>query len=129
MAPQTSPVDPPVDTCRRRDLRLQILGQLYGYVVALDVPLAVQNLSPGGFAIESPIPFATGTSHQFRFTTDQQRPIVIGARTVHCMRYVTPRGQATYLIGFEFLFEPDADAARAAIDQLFDGALSVLSFQ
>jgi hypothetical protein len=128
MAPNPSPVGPLTDNNRRRDLRLQILGQLYGHVVALDVPLAVRNLSAGGFAIESPVPFRAGASHQFRFTTDQDRSIIVSARAIHCMRYVAPNVEEQFLVGFEFLREPDAEAASEAIDALLETALSALTF-
>ncbi len=120
---------PAADACRRRDLRLQILGQLYGQLLALDVPLAVQNLSGGGFAVESPIPFYTGTSHQFRFTTNEGRSVTVTAQVVHCMRFLSPAGEPRFLAGFEFVREADDTATQAAIDTLLDSALSVLTFQ
>jgi hypothetical protein len=126
MASQTASTVPAVDTCRRRDLRLQVLGQLYGHTVPLDVPMAVENLSAGGFAAVSPVPFRAGTPHQFRFTTAQGREVSVHATAVHCMRCVAPTGEPRYLIGFEFIQLQDD---RAAIDVLLDSALSVLSFQ
>ena len=129
MASHPASTVPSVDTCRRRDLRLQVLGQLYGHVVAMDVPMAVENLSAGGFAAVSPIPFQAGTSHQFRFTMAHGRTVTVEAHTVHCMRCVAPTGEPRYLIGFEFVRGADDQAALAAIDELLDSALSAISFQ
>jgi hypothetical protein len=114
---------------RRKNLRIEILGQLYGHVVALDVPLAVQNLSAGGFAVDSPIPFYAGTSHQLRFTTSEGQSVSIGAQTAHCLRVRTPQGDTRYLVGFEFTREADDPGDKEAIDTLLDSALSVLTFR
>jgi hypothetical protein len=122
-APESLP-----EESRRTDLRLQVLGQLYGHVVAFDVPLAVQNISAGGFAVDSPIPFYSGTSHRFRFTTNHGRTILVHAQTAHCLRVRTPEGETRYLAGFEFICEPDDDRAREAIAALIDAALSAVTF-
>jgi len=129
MAHVPASVPPTAESCRRRDLRLQILGQLYGHTVALDVPLAVQNLSAGGFAIDSPIPFQAGTEHQFRFTTEKGQAVTVTAQVVHSMRCPSPAREARYLVGFEFVRESDADGSKEAIDTLLDTALSVLTFR
>jgi hypothetical protein len=129
MSSQPASTAPRIDTCRRRDLRLQVLGQLYGHVVALDVPLAVENVSGGGFAVVSPIPFQAGTSHQFRFTTAQDRTVTVTAHAIHCMRCVAPTGEPRFLIGFEFARGTDDATMEDAIDSLLDSALSVISFQ
>jgi len=90
--------------------------------------MGVENLSAGGFAAVSSIPFQTGTSHQFRFTTAQGRMVTVDAHTVHCMRCVTPTGEPRFLMGFEFVQGVDDQAAREAIDELLDSTLSVISF-
>ena len=125
MLPHASPLD---GDNRRRDIRIQILGQLYGQVVALDVPLAVQNLSAGGFAVDSPLQFHTGTSHQFRFTLDRGRTVKVGAQAVHCLRVRTPDGATRFLAGFEFVRDPGDPDAAEAIEALLDSALSSLTF-
>lgn len=129
MAPQSKPLPSPErDYCRRSDLRLQILGQLYGHIVALDMPLVVQDLSAGGFAVESQISFFPGASHQFRFTTAAGTPIVVNAQAIHCHPIVGPDGEPRFLAGFEFLKDPDDSDAKEAVDALLDVALSVLRF-
>jgi len=125
--PTAAPESRLPEESRRSDLRLQVLGQLYGHVVAFDVPLAVQNISAGGFAVDSPIPFSSGTSHRFRFTTNDGRTILVHAQTVHCLRVRTPDGDTRYLAGFEFICEPDDDRAREGIAALIDAALSALT--
>ena len=119
----TSPVE-----SRRSDIRLQVLGHLYGHVVPFDVPLAVQNISAGGFAVDSPIPFYSGTSHRFRFTTNAGRTIMVRAQTAHCLRVRTPEGETRYLAGFEFVCEPDNDQAHESVAALLDAAQSALTF-
>jgi hypothetical protein len=126
MVPSASPQ--PARASRRRDIRIQILGQLYGQVVALDLPLAVQNLGAGGFAVDSPIPFQTGTMHQFQFTLDDGRTVKLDARAVHCLRVRVAGGSARYLVGLEFVRPSEDSAAAAAIDALLDSALASLTF-
>lgn len=115
-------------TNRRRDIRIQILGQLYGQVVALDLPLAVQNLGAGGFAVDSPIPFQTGTRHQFKFTLDGGRTVTLEAQAMHCLRVRVAGRSARYLAGFEFVRTSQDGEAAAGIDALLDSALSSLTF-
>jgi hypothetical protein len=125
MAPAASPQQA---TNRRRDIRIQILGQLYGQVVALDLPLAVQNLGAGGFAVDSPIPFRTGTMHQFQFTLDGGRSVKLEAQAMHCLRVRVAGSSTRYLAGFEFVRASEDTEAAAAIDALLDSALSSLTF-
>ena len=129
MASHSNPLPTPEwDRCRRSDLRLQILGQLYGHIVALDLPLVVRDLSAGGFAVDSQISFFPGASHQFRFTTAAGAPIVVSAQAIHCHPIVGPDGEQRFLAGFEFLKDPDDSDAKDAVDALLDVALSVLTF-
>jgi hypothetical protein len=130
MAPRTTSASDSrhPEESRRSDLRLQVLGQLYGHVVPFDVPLSVQNISAGGFAVDSPIPFYSGTSHRFCFTTNQGRSILVHARTAHCLRVRTPEGDTRYLAGFEFICEPDDERAHESVAALLDAALSALTF-
>ena len=129
MAPRSNPLPTPDwERCRRSDLRLQILGQLYGHIVALDLPLIVQDLSAGGFAVESQISFFPGASHQFRFTTSAGTPIVVHAQAIHCHPIIGPDAKQRFLAGFEFLKDPDDTDAKEAVDALLDVALSALTF-
>jgi hypothetical protein len=114
---------------RRRDLRLQILGQLSGQLVPLDVSFAVRNLSAGGFAVESPIRFHTGTSHEFRFILADGRTLKVGGETVHCMRVRTPGTDARFLAGFRFVANTEDAGAAEAIRTLLDTALARVSYE
>jgi hypothetical protein len=114
---------------RRKNLRLQILGQLYGQVVPLDVSFAVRNLSAGGFAVESPIRFHTGTAHEFRFTLADGRTVKVGGETVHCMRVRTPEDGVRFLAGFRFVADAEDAEAAEAIQTLLDWALANVSYE
>ena len=113
---------------RRTTPRLEVLDQLHGRLVAVDIPIRIRDISTGGFSVESPISFPAGAVHQFRFTTSTGRSLVVPAGAAHC-RTAAPRdGMHWYVTGFEFLYDEHGDVARA-VDVLMDSATSVLSFE
>jgi hypothetical protein len=114
---------------RRADVRWQVFGQLFGHLVADDVPLVVLNLGAGGFAAESPVPFNPGTAHQVQFSTENGTTITVDCEAVHCMRSRTLIGFPRYLAGFKFVTKPGDAAASAAIDALIHSALPVLTYE
>ena len=70
---------------RRKNPRVELLSDLYGCVVALDLPVLVRDASRGGFRIESECPFPVGSEHSFRFQTGG-RPTTIMAVCRHIQR-------------------------------------------
>lgn len=101
---------------RRRHPRIEILGDLEGRRVPLDVPITVRDLSQGGFSVESTTPFPPGTSHHFRFTTPGQPEVALEATAVHCrLASASPDGQVTYVTGFEFHSDAAMDRAVGAL--------------
>jgi hypothetical protein len=113
-------------TSRRSDPRIEVLGHLNGTLVSRNVLLNVANMSAGGFAVDSPVPFPAGTIHRFRFTTPLGEIVVIDASVMHCRRTHVREGANRYMAGFEFVHDSDSDAKIA---QLLDAATSVVSFQ
>ena len=97
---------------RRRHPRVEVLGEIEGRRVPLDVPITMRDLSQGGFSAESSTPFPPGTSHHFRFSTPGHGEVALEARAVLCrLASASPDGQVTYVTGFEFHSDAATDRA------------------
>ena len=102
---------------RRKNPRVELLSDLYGCVVALDLPVLVRDASRGGFRIESACPFPVGSEHSFRFQPVDGRPTTIVAVCRHIQRVdLTNQGHSNhaprYAAGFEFLPQPAENLRR-----------------
>jgi hypothetical protein len=100
---------------RRRNPRVELLSDLYGCVVALDLPVLVRNASRGGFRIESACPFPVGSEHSFRFQTLGGRPATIVAVCRHIQRVSRSSDAPRYAAGFEFLPQPAENLRRVLV--------------
>ena len=102
------------------------MDELHGRLVAMRVPISVRELGPGGFSIESPVPFPPGSRHQFRFITSQDEVILVEAAAVHT-RPAAPAGEASrYISGFAFChLEPET---ADGVDRLLEALTSPLQF-
>jgi hypothetical protein len=107
---------------RRATPRLEVLGQLHGYLVSLEVSLVVRDLSAGGFSVESVVPFPPGARHPFRFTASTGMEITVEAVVMHSRPHGLAGGQALYVTGFAFCHDSEHYRARAVDDLL--GALA-----
>ena len=94
---------------RRRAPRIQILAQMNGRAVALDVPVTVTEISLGGMAILTDTEFAAGTEHEFQLTLGDNSLVQLTGRVAHCRKVSdeAPR----YLSGIQFIGESDNDDA------------------
>lgn len=110
---------------RRRWPRLQILGDLHGQVVSLDMPISVTEISLGGFAMETTCEFPPGAVHEFRLTFNDES-VTLRARVVFCRRGYAPGDSSIYVTGLEFVDHPSD--GRSAVTDLIDKIASVLSF-
>jgi hypothetical protein len=113
---------------RRRGPRLEVLGQLHGQLVPMELPMLVRNLGAGGFGIESSVPFPVGAVQKFRFTTVAGVGVVVSAEVKHCVSMHTDDGTQRYRAGFSFVHEPGGVTVRA-IELLLNAATSTLMFQ
>lgn len=93
---------------RRRSTRVELLGRLHGHSVTLDLPVAVLEISLGGMAIETQVPFPVGAVHAFRLTLGDQSTVELAGRVVHCRNSAPEGGRPSYVSGLQFLdTEPD----------------------
>ncbi len=110
---------------RRRYPRLEVLDQIEGELVPLDVPVTLRDLSHGGFSIVSSNPFPPGTMHHFRFTAAVDAVVLLDATAVHCrLTSASASGEFSYITGFEFV---SAEHTEDAIAVLLDTLASMLS--
>jgi hypothetical protein len=86
---------------RRRHPRVTILGKLHGRVITLDLQLTVSEISLGGMAIQTDLPFPPGAIHDFQLTLGDNSVVHLKGRVAHCQRMTTD--EERYLTGIEFL--------------------------
>lgn len=112
---------------RRRFPRLQVLGLIDGFLMPLDVPLAIIELSSGGFSVRGGTAFPPGARHHFRFTTSLEREVTLDATAIHCrLVEAGTHGEIAYVTGFEFASNARNDEAVAV---LIDTLSSVFSLE
>lgn len=105
--------DSSLDTERRTSTRIELLGEINGKVMPFAMPVVLLDLSPGGFAISSPVPFARHAEYTFQFRG--RRPYgPIRAKDVHCLRVSHGTTDASYVAGFSFVFHRPSDHAMVA---------------
>ena len=112
---------------RRRTERMEVVDWLYdlhGEPVTLRVPVALRDLSQGGFAMESAIAIPEGAEHRFRFTAEDRTSFVISAVATHS--HSVPES-GTFITGFRFLPESSTDSADP-VRELIEKITRALSF-
>lgn len=87
---------------RRHFPRIRVYGSVEGRIEPLDDVLVVHDISLGGFAVESPLGFMTGSDHQFEFTLPTGKRVRLTAIDVHCVRLNVAGSAPHYFAGFAF---------------------------
>jgi hypothetical protein len=109
---------------RRKAPRIEILGQLEGFLMTVDTPVRVLDVSAGGFGVETAQALAAGDIHECRFELRAGVSVILLARVMHCRPKKGPRASMRYLAGFQFLeATPEAEAGRA---QLMERVAAIL---
>jgi PilZ domain len=98
---------------RRRYPRIEMLNRIQGQSMSLNLPVAVLDMSTGGFSMQTGVIFHVGAVHRFRLTPDRGEPIVTSARIVHCMRARDPNDSTHYFSGLQFVADETGDELRA----------------
>ena len=91
---------------RRGNPRIQILGRLHGRAIALDVPVRVTEISLGGMALVTDIPFPVGAVHEFQLTLGDNSVVMLRGRVAHCQKIESDGTQ--FLSGIQFVDDNDA---------------------
>jgi len=96
---------------RRGAPRLQVLGWIQGRLVSVPLPVELRDMGPGGFSVESALPFPQGARRLFLLTTAGGLQVLIEGAVAHCRP--DNRGDLRYVTGFKFmrsrLTDTDAD--------------------
>jgi hypothetical protein len=101
---------------RRRSPRIELLGRLHGHSVSLDLPVRVIEISLGGMAVETAVPFPVGAVHLFRLTLGDDSTVELGARVMHC-RNTAPDGTTpVFVTGLQFVDEDPEDPGNPVGD-------------
>jgi hypothetical protein len=105
---------------RRRSPRIQILGQLHGHNVTLDVPVIVRDFSLGGMAVETAFPFPIGAVHDFRLTLGDGAVVDLRGQVRRSEPAADPGAAGRYVTGIEFVDDEveRADGPAAVIDKI-----------
>jgi hypothetical protein len=106
------------DPDRRRSPRVAILGRLHGLVVALDVPVDVKDLSLGGMAIETPVPFPVNALQDFGLVMGDGSQLVLRGRILRC-HDISHGGMPMFSLGVQFL-EDEEPVDSVEVGQLLE---------
>jgi len=99
-------------TERRRAPRVDLVGQLRGELVSVDVPILVREFSLGGMSFQTSKVFDTDSHHEFMLTLGDGAGVVVRGRVAYC-RQVEQHGAQVFIVGIQFL---DEDASGSAGD-------------
>jgi hypothetical protein len=92
---------PSVRGDKRRAPRLEVLKQIHGDLLVVDLPMTLLNMSETGFLMRLEKRVAIGDVHEFRFTPRGGEPLVRRARIVHLTQVNGP--DISFNVGAEFL--------------------------
>jgi PilZ domain len=102
---------------RRRNTRVELMGQLQGQLVSMDLPIAVLEISLGGMRITTPIAFDVGARGRFMLTLGDGAGVLVLGQIVHCQPIEGATPQA-FVSGVQFLDDDDAPDAGAGLSDL-----------
>lgn len=89
---------------------MQILGQLHGRVVTLELAVTVTEISLGGMAIKTDLAFPIGAVHEFQLTLGDNSLVVLKGRVAHCQRVGDTN---EFLSGVQFIDEGGDDGSSS----------------
>lgn len=105
---------------RRRNPRIDVLGQVHVRIVTSPAPATLREISLGGFSIETTMPFPPGPLQDFHFSLDDGAELRVRAKSVHCALVSVAAGLPMHISGFEFI-QRDArvrDEVEAFVDRI-----------
>ena len=98
---------------RRREPRLDVLGELHGFIETMSLPLIVRDLSLGGCSIETHKPLESGSTQFIRIDVYDSLSVTLQARVAHSSRAAAADRPTRYISGLQFL-----DADRNQVGEL-----------
>lgn len=85
----------------RRSPRIDVRNRLRGYLVTLDRPVVLRDLSLGGFSVESDDPLPSGT-HIVRIQEGDRWSVTVTAASRHRQSSDRDDGSIRHVMGFEY---------------------------
>ena len=104
---------------RRRSTRVELLGKLHGHSVSLDLPVSILEISLGGMAIQTGLPFPVGAVHAFRLTLGDESTVELHAKVMHCRNVAPVDAAPAYVTGFQFV-EDEPPESGPTVGDLID---------
>jgi hypothetical protein len=111
---------------RRRAPRLDVMGEIPGYVDGLDAPLVVRDISGGGLRIETAAALQAGERCTIRLRLDPRATLTIHARVAHVRPIESGGPDALFECGLSV--EPGDESSREMLNVLVDRVTAALSF-
>jgi hypothetical protein len=102
---------------RRRSPRIELLGRLHGHSVSLDLPVKVVQISLGGMAIETAVPFPAGAVHLFRLTLGDDSTTELMGKVMHSRNTAPDGATPVFTTGVQFV-DDDADDPGGVVGDL-----------
>ena len=109
MKPMTHPPE------RRRAPRVDLVGQLRGELVSVELPIVVREISLGGMSIETSQAFDVDSRHSFVLTLGDGAGVFVIGRVAYSRRIDGPQG-AVFISGIQFLDDDESQAAGDVSD-------------
>ena len=103
---------------RRRAPRIELLGELHGHLVSLDVAIEVVDISLNGALIRTPFAVPLGSVHEFKLTLGDESATVIRGIAVRSHDFGAADGGLQYETGFQFVEDRGNEDVDALIDRL-----------
>ena len=97
---------------RRRHPRLSVLNLPEGQAPSVQGPFVLRDLSDGGLAIESKVPFTLGSRHRFRISGARGLSLAVDVIAIHSMRLMSSDGVPHWMSGFAFVDQTPAQQSR-----------------
>ena len=97
---------------RRRSPRVDLVGQLHGELVSVDLPIRVREISLGGMSFETSRAFDVDSRHSFVLTLGDGAGVFVLGRVAYSRRVDADAG-SKFIIGIQFL---DEDAGESGGD-------------
>jgi hypothetical protein len=107
---------------QRRAPRLDVFGQLEGWLVAARQRVVVLDISTGGLGIAVRDRLEVGSVHALRLNGPTGDAVEIEARVANVRQAASPTGTPHFVVGIQLLEESEA------LNRMIDDLTSALSF-
>lgn len=109
---------------QRREIRIDNLGMIHGYVTSLGAPMTVIEIGVGGCSIQTTYLLPEGAVHDFRFAFEDGAELEVRAEVLHSRREYA-EGALLYISGVRFVTDATGRNSGAdLVDKLTSLAIS-----